>query len=471
MSVATATLYFAMAVLCGAGAGLVVVAICYRPFRYGPTARIAHLLQAGSLLLMLGYAWAAALNLERDMAGQPWEVTYGIATGGTVAGGWLFLRRRRRYRRSLSAAAAPGNEVPAGPPSARPTQNRARHLVRLAIRCADYVMGALFCSLALTGGAALSSYLRGEAARWFTGNGHLPGLIGTYVLLAASGFCYAQLISGAAFRAMNTALVHDWRVSRNWHYVLLAPPFLWSLPLSIAAPGMLIGILSHLATLWVGWRFTSEPPGTTLQTLRRLRQRTATRREPTTRPKTASRANGAAQAKAAGAAAERHPDIKSLDGLRGEFLALHLAAGDLRERGRELQRLLSELFTLAGLTLDQPFTLRGDQVDGSFRHNGVRYVMAARWPSAAQRTGLDAFERTPLDGRQDSVRLFVNVNGFTSSTQRAYSASAPVIAMDGSHLFAVLERRIGLGDLLDRLKHQADQTGHPYLPISRALAG
>jgi hypothetical protein len=41
--------------------------------------------------------------------------------------------------------------------------------------------------------------------------------------------------------------------------------------------------------------------------------------------------------------------------------------------------------------------------------------------------------------------------------------------MDGGHLMAVLERRIGLSELLDRMKRHVDQTGHPYLPTSLAL--
>jgi len=52
---------------------------------------------------------------------------------------------------------------------------------------------------------------------------------------------------------------------------------------------------------------------------------------------------------------------------------------------------------------------------------------------------------------------------------QAYSTSAPVLAMDGGHLMAVLERRIGLSELLDRMKRHVDQTGHPYLPTSLAL--
>lgn len=41
--------------------------------------------------------------------------------------------------------------------------------------------------------------------------------------------------------------------------------------------------------------------------------------------------------------------------------------------------------------------------------------------------------------------------------------------MEGSHLLAVIEQRIGLDELLDRMKRHMDETGDCYLPISQAL--
>jgi hypothetical protein len=60
------------------------------------------------------------------------------------------------------------------------------------------------------------------------------------------------------------------------------------------------------------------------------------------------------------------------------------------------------------------------------------------------------------------VRVLLSVGGFTPGAGQVYT-SAPVIATDGGHLAAVLEQRIGLGELLDRMKRHMDQTGHPYL--------
>lgn len=57
--------------------------------------------------------------------------------------------------------------------------------------------------------------------------------------MLAVGFAYSQVVAAAAVRALNTALGHDWQLTRKLHYSLLAPPFLlaavWEPAPSIAA--------------------------------------------------------------------------------------------------------------------------------------------------------------------------------------------------------------------------------------------
>jgi hypothetical protein len=293
MPILTDSLEFALTALIGGGLGLLMVAIFYRPFRHGPTARIVHLLHAATLLLICGAFWAGALGFMADMRGQPWEVTYGLAIGFTGGAGWLWLRRWRRYRqyvRDLEASDASVNgaqrrTVPAGNAPGRTAVATASPKLaprvpawRLAIRCIDYALGVMFCTTALTGGAGISLTLRAAVARHFTGTAHLPALIGTHLVLALIGLAWSQLITGAALRAMRYALARDWRIARRWQYILLAVPFAWCLPISIAAPGILAGLLLNLATLWAGWRYTTDPPNTPLATLKSLRARHYTAR-------------------------------------------------------------------------------------------------------------------------------------------------------------------------------------------------
>jgi hypothetical protein len=65
---------------------------------------------------------------------------------------------------------------------------------------------------------------------------------------------------------------------------------------------------------------------------------------------------------------------------------------------------------------------------------------------------------------------FIAVNGFTSGAIAEHSQGTPLLLMDGSRLFAVLDERIALGDLLERLRRHAAQTGSPYLATQKILS-
>ena len=134
-----------------------------------------------------------------------------------------------------------------------------------------------------------------------------------------------------------------------------------------------------------------------------------------------------------------------------------------------LEQVLNELFAISGLAPEHPFARHDGQVNGRFTHRAVGYTLVARWPAAAERASLVAFGGKPPDDPPGSVRLLLSITGFTPGVHQAYNTSAPILAMDGGHLMAVLEQRIGLGDLLGRMKRHMDQTGHPYLPVPRAL--
>jgi hypothetical protein len=103
--------------------------------------------------------------------------------------------------------------------------------------------------------------------------------VGTEAVLAVAGVAYSQLVSGVARKAMDAALGRDWRVSRPLHYALLALPFVLALPATLAFPGLLTGILVQLGTLYAGWRWTTERPGTPLRTARLVRERLRLRRQ------------------------------------------------------------------------------------------------------------------------------------------------------------------------------------------------
>ena len=124
-----------------------------------------------------------------------------------------------------------------------------------------------------------------------------------------------------------------------------------------------------------------------------------------------------------------------------------------------LEQVLNELFAISGLAPEHPFARHDGQVNGRFTHRAVRQHASGSVPAAAERASLVAFGGKPPDDPPGSVRLLLNITGFTPGVHQAYNTSAPILAMNGGHLMAMLEQRIGLGDLLGRMKRHRTQPG------------
>jgi hypothetical protein len=245
--------HFFFGLLVGFFISAITAVICVPPAR-GAVMRIVGVFGLLVLILFTGIWWAAASGLVR--ADFPAATKYGVAVSfslttytvlkGLLDGSW------------------------------REEKSEHRPAPRL-VKVLDYTLGVFLCYYFLTLGVNFKSHqLHIDLLRWLEGffNARMAET-GTRIMLVAAGFLYAQLISGAAIRALNTALRHDWKVSRGWNYVLLAPPFLLFTPKAVAAPGLLAGVATHLAILFLGWRYTYERPQTTLKTLRLVRQQSA----------------------------------------------------------------------------------------------------------------------------------------------------------------------------------------------------
>jgi hypothetical protein len=142
------------------------------------------------------------------------------------------------------------------------------------------------------------------------------------------------------------------------------------------------------------------------------------------------------------------------------------------KRGYALEKLMYSLFELFDLDPKVSFKILGEQIDGSFSFEGTDYLFEAKWedkPTA--RADLDAFDGKVRRKLENTLGLFLAINGFVEDSVKAYSSGRSLmILMDGADLMAVLEGRIDLVTLLLRKRRHASQTGNIYLRIHELLA-
>lgn len=140
-----------------------------------------------------------------------------------------------------------------------------------------------------------------------------------------------------------------------------------------------------------------------------------------------------------------------------------------QQRGFLLEKILKSLFEIFDLDPKASFKITGEQIDGAFTFDNTDYILEAKWqkPLIALKE-LDVFNGKIGRKLDNTLGLFISINGFFPDAVKAFSSGRPtMILMDGSDLMAVLEGRIDLIQLLLRKRRHASQTGEIYLPLHK----
>ncbi len=153
-----------------------------------------------------------------------------------------------------------------------------------------------------------------------------------------------------------------------------------------------------------------------------------------------------------------------LDELRVRYTSL-VTCSEVQARGFELEKLMYDMFNLFDLDPKSSFRKKGEQIDGAFTLEGTDYLFEARWQQdLVGAEALDAFSSKVKRKLENTLGVFLSINGFSSDGVSAHtSGGAVIILVDGQDLMAVFDQRIDLVSLLVRKKRHAAQTGNIYL--------
>lgn len=163
--------------------------------------------------------------------------------------------------------------------------------------------------------------------------------------------------------------------------------------------------------------------------------------------------------------------IQVLNELKSEFLEMH-AMGDHHARGKRLELLLNRLFELFDLYPRGAYSIEYEQIDGAFTFQTDDYLLEAKWwDEPLQPKHLNDFKVKIEAKAKHVLGLIVAINGFTSGAVEKHSHGTPLVLMDGADLFAILDDRIGLVEVLERKRRHAAETGIPMLPVNQMLGG
>lgn len=159
-----------------------------------------------------------------------------------------------------------------------------------------------------------------------------------------------------------------------------------------------------------------------------------------------------------------------LEEIKDRYFAL-ISSVKPQQRGFELEKLLYDLFELFDLDPRASFRNIGEQIDGAFSLEGADYFFEAKWQDLQTAiSDLDAFGGKVRRKLDNTLGLFLSINGFSEDGVRAHSTGRPVIIlMTGADLMAVLEERIDFVSLLLRKRRHAAQTGNILLEVHEII--
>jgi len=160
-------------------------------------------------------------------------------------------------------------------------------------------------------------------------------------------------------------------------------------------------------------------------------------------------------------AAERS---KKVEALRDRFNGA-VTSSDRQKAGYALEDILKELFAVFEIEYRKSYKTDTQQIDGAFRFSGFDYLVEAKWrkeqPTEADIMGF----RGKVEGKLESTRgIFVSVPGFRPEVARKFNGRSNLVLLDGEHLVMVLEGRLSLPDLLEKVIARAAHEGVAHTP-------
>ena len=155
---------------------------------------------------------------------------------------------------------------------------------------------------------------------------------------------------------------------------------------------------------------------------------------------------------------------QTLRGLNDRLNTLAQSLGE-QSAGYDFQKWFYELLDFSELSNRKPYVHKGRQIDGSLTVSGTTYLVELKFTGGqASATDIDSFYKKITTKADNTMGVMVSISGYSSvAKQEASGERTPMLLLDHNHLYMVLGGIIGLGDLVDRVRRHASQTGEAYL--------
>lgn len=139
-----------------------------------------------------------------------------------------------------------------------------------------------------------------------------------------------------------------------------------------------------------------------------------------------------------------------------------------QQAGYAFQGWFYDLLDFSEIANRRPYVHSGRQIDGSLTFSGTTCLVELKF--TAEQAGapdIDTFFKKVTTKADNTMGVMFSISGYSSvARQEASGERTPILLLDHSHLYLILGGIMGFGDVIDRIRRHASQTGEAYLPAS-----
>jgi hypothetical protein len=84
----------------------------------------------------------------------------------------------------------------------------------------------------------------------------------------------------------------------------------------------------------------------------------------------------------------------------------------------------------------------------------------------ASATDIDSFHKKVATKADNTMGIMVSISGYSSVAHQEASGERTPLLLDSGHIYLILDGIMGLGDVVERVRRHASQTGEAYLSAS-----
>lgn len=137
-----------------------------------------------------------------------------------------------------------------------------------------------------------------------------------------------------------------------------------------------------------------------------------------------------------------------------------------QEAGYEFQDWFFDLANHQDIDNRRPYKHAGRQIDGSITIAGTTYLVELKFTtSPATATDVDSVLKKVGDKADNTMGIMVSISGYSDvAIQEASGPRTPLLLLDHRHIFCILTGSLSFGEVIERVRRHASQTGESYLP-------